>query len=406
MDTVKTINIIKQCALFRKAWHADEYKISDVYRLCKDWFCYPCGVDNKGRAVLCCQMSFPDGIPPVEQFIPIIFYMMDDIHRVCYEASQKTGKKEPIKDFCVFFCDIGKFSYTSLDAETQKYSIEIFTKYYPCFMSTNNIFISDDPNFTLEEGINAAVCITHNTPLYLRALWAICSIFCPKRWSSLMWFDSGHAIPDCIDRSIVPTMFGGDDGKTTEQWFSECAQLDNCSLSDEPRQLVSKRILEQFGQNLNLPANQLQDSIVHGYLWKKTNSKNTWHHYYFVLLPDGLFYYFKSETDSQPQNGLLLEGCSIVLPEEEEDKKREGISSINISKMVLNYKNQPGHNGEEESEGSKHNYFFILRTISRDYVFACNTQGQRNRWMWELNHSIQLINNSNNSIFNTEKLNE
>ena len=93
---------------------------------------------------------------------------------------------------------------------------------------------------------------------------------------------------------------------------------------------------------------------------------------------------------------LLLENCRIVPCSEHEDLKREGINSLTIASNVLKYVNPPlleaGQTeelrGEEDPKGMAHGYWFILRTPSRDYTFACNTVSQRSQWMYLLNKLI------------------
>lgn len=414
MDVIKTIDSIKQCALFRKAWKADEIKISDVYRVCKDWYWYPCGVDSNGRVVLVFQMSFPNGMPPIEQFIMVTLYMMDDIHRVCYEYAKEHHIEEPIKDYSITLCDIGEFKMSMMDVETQKYAMEVFCKFYPCFVSMNDIVITDDPNYVYNPSPDNAVCITQKSPLYLRALWNFCLLFFPKRWSMLMYLDKGMFIPSTVDAHQVPKAFGGLSDQTVESWYQQCAEIDHCSLDDQPRELVSSRILDQFGQNLSVPANCLPETIIKGHFWKMTNAKRTWNHYYFVLLSDGLFYYFKTENDVKAHNGyyfhspssqnsLLLEGCQVFVPTEEEDVKRETKLTLDSVSLVCQQKSRPGYE-EEDSKGSKHMYHMTLRTLSRDYVFGFNSIGQRACWLWTMKKEIEKINQSELSILNEEHL--
>ena len=48
MDVAKTVVAIKQTALFRKYWHADEITIADVKNAFDEWQCYPTGVTKDG----------------------------------------------------------------------------------------------------------------------------------------------------------------------------------------------------------------------------------------------------------------------------------------------------------------------------------------------------------------------
>lgn len=51
MDVAKTVVAIKQTALFRKYWHADEIAISDVQQAFAEMHCFPTGVTNDGKIV-------------------------------------------------------------------------------------------------------------------------------------------------------------------------------------------------------------------------------------------------------------------------------------------------------------------------------------------------------------------
>ena len=93
---------------------------------------------------------------------------------------------------------------------------------------------------------------------------------------------------------------------------------------------------------------------------------------------------------------FLLENCRIVVCDENDDLKREGIRSITLASSILKYQNppllEPGKKEEErgvEQNGEEHKYWFILRTPSRDYLLACNTMEQRSQWMFGLNRIIR-----------------
>ena len=91
----------------------------------------------------------------------------------------------------------------------------------------------------------------------------------------------------------------------------------------------------------------------------------------------------------------MLENCRIVVCDENEDLKREGITSITLASNILKFNYPPRLEAGQteatrgaEREGENHKYWFILRTPSRDYVFACNTVDQRSQWMFALNKII------------------
>ena len=140
-----------------------------------------------------------------------------------------------------------------------------------------------------------------------------------------------------------------------------------------------------------------------------TNAGHRWHHYYFVLLKEGLLYYFRDVKDEDAQNGFMLENCKLVVCEKHDDLKREGITSLTLASNVLRFQNPPrleeGQTEEtrgEEAAGEPHKYWFILRTPSRDYVLACNTVGQRSQWMFALKTVIKAADEKAESVLNCE----
>ena len=93
---------------------------------------------------------------------------------------------------------------------------------------------------------------------------------------------------------------------------------------------------------------------------------------------------------------FMLENCQVIVCDENEDLKREGINSITLASSILKFKNPPRlEEGQTEAtrgaemNGENHKYWFIIRTPSRDYIFACNSVGQRSQWMFALNKIIR-----------------
>ena len=92
----------------------------------------------------------------------------------------------------------------------------------------------------------------------------------------------------------------------------------------------------------------------------------------------------------------MLDNCRIVVCDQKDDLKREGVNSIILANNVLKFTQPPRLEGTqleetrgEEQPGENHRYWFILRTPSRDYVFACNTLSQRSQWMYFLQKGIR-----------------
>ena len=61
--------------------------------------------------------------------------------------------------------------------------------------------------------------------------------------------------------------------------------------------------VNQFGQNNGMIASSIPETELRGWMWKRTNVGHRWHHYYFVLLKEGLLYYFVRTDDMNAQNG-------------------------------------------------------------------------------------------------------
>ena len=101
----------------------------------------------------------------------------------------------------------------------------------------------------------------------------------------------------------------------------------------------------------------------------------------------------------------MLDNCKLVVCDSHDDLKREGIQSLTIAGNILQFKNPPclegqieEKRGDEDNTNTKHTYWFILRTPSRDYVFACNSIRQRSQWMFFMNKAIQNANEIASSV--------
>lgn len=92
MDVAKTVTAIKQTALFRLYWHADEITISDV----KDAFAkmegFPTGVTEDGRIVWFLNCSFQTAVK-IQDFMLASIYAVDDLQRRLYE--EWSAKRHP-----------------------------------------------------------------------------------------------------------------------------------------------------------------------------------------------------------------------------------------------------------------------------------------------------------------------
>ena len=301
MDVARTVVAIKQTALFRKYWHADEITIADVKQAFDELECYPTGVTEDGKIVwfVSCHLS---SAPKIEDFMLAMIYAIDDIQKRLYERCKEKGISEAVKDYCICVSDTAGMSMSALSGEIQKGSVDVFVRHFPAFMAASEVEISDDPNFKPVRGWNNTVMYNLNTPFLLRSLWKICSLFMPARWAYMVQL-LGSTLPSSIDKALIPEAYGGTCKCTFQSWLEDCARRDQCSLDDPPRQLVDQRVLDQFGQNNGMIASMIPDTAIRGWLWKLTNVGHRWHHYYFVLLKEGLLYYFRDMNDTDAQNG-------------------------------------------------------------------------------------------------------
>ena len=302
MDVAKTVVAIKQTALFRKYWHADEITITDVKQAFEQWNCYPTGVTKDGKMVwyVDCFMTSP---PKIEDFMLVTIYMVDDIQRRLYEECKRLGIQESYKDYCIIVSDTARTSMSAFTVEVQKCGTDVFVRHFPAFMSISNIEINDDPNYQPSYSYDNAAFYNLNTPFILRSLWTLCTYFMPARWAYMVQLLGSSQLPSALPKELIPQAYGGTYNHSFQDWLEDCAKFDHCNLADQPRQLVDQRVLNQFGQNNGMIASEIPDTQLHGWLWKRTNVGHRWHHYYFVLLKEGLLYYFKDETDADAQNG-------------------------------------------------------------------------------------------------------
>lgn len=303
MDVAKTVVAIKQTTLFRKYWHADEITISDVQQAFSEMNCFPTGVTDDGKIVwyIDCFIQHP---VKIEDFVLASIYMMDNIQKKLYEGCQEKGICEAYKDYCIIISDTGKTSLSAFTTEMQKAGGDIFIRHFPSFMSVNNICINSDPAFKPVYSWNNSTFFNLNTAFYLRALWKICTLFMPARWAYLVQLIGGEELPGTIPKALIPVRYGGICPITFQQWLEDCAKTDGVTLDTPPRQLVDQRVLDQFGQNNGMIASAIPDTELNGWMWKRTNVGHRWHHYYFVLLKEGLLYYFKNINDTDAQNGF------------------------------------------------------------------------------------------------------
>ena len=302
MDVAKTVVAIKQTALFRKYWHADEIKISDVKNAFAEWECYPTGVTKNGKMVwyMNCHQTTA---PKIEDFMLVSIYMIDDIQKRLYEACKERGIQEAYKDYCIWISDTAGVSLSALSGEIQKGCTEVFIRHFPAFMSASDIEINDDPNYVPARGWDDTIVYNLNTPFLLRSIWKLCSFFLPSRWAYMVQLLGSSQLPASIDKALIPQEYGGTYEGSFETWMEECARMNECSLDDPPRTLVDQRVLDQFGQNNGMIASSIPETELRGWMWKRTNVGHRWHHYYFVLLKEGLLYYFVRTDDMNAQNG-------------------------------------------------------------------------------------------------------
>ena len=113
MDVARTVVAIKQTALFRKYWHADEITIADVKQAFDELECYPTGVTEDGKIVwfVSCHLS---SAPKIEDFMLAMIYAIDDIQKRLYERCKEKGISEAVKDYCICVSDTAGMSMSAL----------------------------------------------------------------------------------------------------------------------------------------------------------------------------------------------------------------------------------------------------------------------------------------------------
>lgn len=302
MDVAKTVVAIKQTALFRKYWHADEIKISDIRDAFSEMHCFPTGVTEDGKIVWYadCFIQHPVN---VEDFMLASIYMLDDLQRRLYEECRSRGIREAYKDYCIIVSDTGRTSMSALTSDIQKAGFDVFVRHFPSFMSVSNCFIHNDPAFRPVYSWETSTFYNMNTAFYLRALWSMCTFFLPARWAYMVQLLGGQSLPSSIPPTFIPSRYGGSNQQTFQQWLEECAVVDGVSLDTPSRALVDPRVLKQFGKDNGMIASAIPGTILRGWMWKRTNAGHRWHHYYFVALGEGILYYFKNTNDCNAQNG-------------------------------------------------------------------------------------------------------
>ena len=309
LDVSQAVMAIKRTAVWRKAWNADTIKPSDLKEIATFARFVSMKANADGLSVACAQFNPPltGEFPRLEKVIEFFIFAMDYMLKTTLETCRENHIEPPVKDYGKIILNAAAFSPAFVRQAFPLYPktvMEILLCHYPCFLSVSDIYISDDPNFVPDTGINSHTAYFQNAPVMMKGLFSILKGFFPERWARQICMNTDLFVPPCLDINLVPKQNGGNSDMTPELFLEEMAKEMNCSMEVETTHELSERVLEMYGHGNSVPACNMPNAYARASMWKMTNAGGRWHHYYFVLTRDNILYYFTSADDTQVRTGL------------------------------------------------------------------------------------------------------
>lgn len=297
LDISQTIAAIKRTAAWRKAWNADSIVASDVLDI--SHFINFIGTDSNGSGMQTVFANFdiPSTVPfpALERVIENIIFAMDHMLKDLEDLQTNQKVEIPVKNYGKLMLNGAGFNLHFVKNAFPNYPkaiMETLFCHYPSFLSLSDIYVSDDPNYVPPVHDGMYTLYLQNAPYFFIGLFTILRSFLPERWARQVCINTDMYIPQCMDRSLVPIQNGGTRDINSIQWLQRIAKEENCSLEKPTRHAVSSRIMEQYGQGVNYKACEMPNAYARARMWKMTNVRSRWHHYYFVLTHENILYYF------------------------------------------------------------------------------------------------------------------
>ena len=315
LDVTQTVAAIKRTAAWRKAWNADTIIASDVLGICK--YINIIVTDSNGNGMLTVFVNFdiPSTIPfpPLERVIENIIFAMDHVLKELDDLREEKNVDIPIRNYGKLMLNGSGFNLHFVKNAFPNYPktiMETLFCHYPSFLSLSDIYVSEDPNYTPPAHDGMYTLYLQNAPYFFKGLFTILRSFLPERWARQVCLNTDMYIPQCMDRSLIPVQNGGANEITTMQWLQHVADQEGCSLAKPTSHVVSSRIKEQYGQGVEYKACEMPNSYARARMWKMTNVRSRWHHYYFVLTHENILYYFADAEATKILTGfLVIVGC-------------------------------------------------------------------------------------------------
>ena len=297
LDMTRTVAAIKRTAAWRKAWNADSIIASDVLDISHYINFIAADSNGNGMQTIFANFDIPSTVPfpALERVIENIIFAMDHILKDLEDIQKESNVEIPVKNYGKLMLNGAEFNLHFVKNAFPNYPktiMETLFCHYPSFLSLSDIYISDDPNYVPPVHDGMYTLYLQNAPIFFKGLFTILRSFLPERWARQVCINTDMYIPLCMDRSLVPVQNGGTKEITSLQWLQHIAQEESCSLEKPTCHTVSSRIREQYGQGVNYKACEMPNSYARARMWKMTNVRSRWHHYYFVLTRENILYYF------------------------------------------------------------------------------------------------------------------
>ena len=310
LDVSQAVMAIKRTAAWRKAWNADTIKPSDLKKIAVFARFSSTSASSTGLGVACAQFNPPlvGEFPPLERVVEFFIFMMDYLMKTTLEYCVEHNLEPPVKDYGKVILNAAAINPAFVRQAFPLYPktvMEILLCHYPCFLSISDIYISDDPNFVPDSGINSHTVYFQNAPYMMKGLFSILKGFFPERWARQICMNTDLFVPDCLDINLVPEQNGGKNPITPETFLEEMGKRMDCSMEQETVHNLTNRVLEMYGHGNNVPACNMPNAYARATMWKMTNAGGRWHHYYFVLTRDNILYYFTDADDVKVRTGWV-----------------------------------------------------------------------------------------------------
>ncbi|KAK8808574.1 hypothetical protein WA158_008475 [Blastocystis sp. Blastoise] len=389
----QAIASIKRTSKWRENWNADTIIASDVMDICSHIVITPYGLTDKGQLATSIYFDDMDSMEfDIQSILICLIYHLDRLLMLSYKENYENNQMPPLKNYIFLIIDGTSFSncYKKFtNPLVYRTILDVIKAHYPCMFDWSLNYICDQNFFEPPVFPDCVTILINNASNVLRLMYVIWIQFYSKPFIDQVLVTKSNYLPDFIPKDIIYKEFGGTKLCNLREWFFMNAYTESCEMKISTQHSISPTALLEFGTGREVKACDMPGCIAKGWFWKMTNTGHKWNHYYFILIKEHILYYYSDENDITIHNAILLSGCKIIISTNPVDKRREGSNSICSIKYSLQTTTAPCYSDEENPNGNPHNYHFVLRTPSRDFIFGCNDIEQRAMWLYYLKKSIE-----------------